>query len=201
MNAEQSTSGSPDRAAISSADEASVRQLLARMRAAWERGDGAAFGALFSEDARYVTAPGERLVGRRAIAESHRRVFASVLRNTHLGRNYPVQLQPITSDVVLIHAAGAVLFPREPEADVAPNGLMTIVAARRGGGWQFVSFNNTPTGRWRNIRFLWRYLASRTGAFRAEWSKAREYMLEEKRRNIASWREASSREATGRRGH
>jgi len=175
----------------SQAAEAAVRDLLRRMREAWESGDGEAFGALFSDDARYVTAPGERLVGRKAIADSHQRIFATLLKDTHLGRGYPVDLHPLTADVVLVHATGAVLFLGETEADVAPNGLMTLVAAQRNGAWQFVSFNNTPTGRGRNIKFLWRYLLARTWPLRGEWSRARKHMLEEKQRNIAKWRDTN----------
>jgi hypothetical protein len=50
-----------------------------------------------------------------------------------LGGGYPVQLQSVTPDVVVVHASGAVLFAGEDEAKVPPNGLLTMVAARRGG--------------------------------------------------------------------
>lgn len=174
MSGESSASNPVDAITLSPTDEASLRDLLSRMSDAWERGDAVAYGDLFSEDARYTTAPGERLVGRAAIVESHQRVFDTVLKDTHLGRNYPLQMQPITPDITLIHSTGAVLFPGETDADVAPNGLMTLVAARRNGGWQFVSFSNTPTGRWRTPKFLWRFLISRAARFRGERSKARE---------------------------
>jgi uncharacterized protein (TIGR02246 family) len=45
-------------------DEAAIRSLLGRMRDAWADGDGHAYGAVFAEDARYVNAPRERVVGR-----------------------------------------------------------------------------------------------------------------------------------------
>jgi hypothetical protein len=51
--------------------------------------------------------------------------------------------------------ARAVLFAGEDEAKVPLNGLLTMVAARRGDRWQFVAFSNTPTGRGRNVRSLW----------------------------------------------
>jgi hypothetical protein len=46
----------------------------------------------------------------------------------------------------------------EDEAKVPPDGLLTMVAARRGDRWRFVSFSNVPTGKGRNARFLWRFL-------------------------------------------
>jgi uncharacterized protein (TIGR02246 family) len=134
--------------------------------------------------ATYVNAPGRRGVGRQEIADSHRRIFSSVFKHTCLGQRYPVRLDPITPEVVLVHAGGAVLFAGEDEEKVPPNGLLTMVAAERGGRWHFISFSNTPTGEGRNVRFFWRFLVSRFATFRAEAGKARGYMLEQKRRNI-----------------
>jgi hypothetical protein len=97
---------------------------------------------------------------------------------------YPAELQPVTPNVVLVNGSGAVLFPGESDQGVPPNGLITMVAARDAGSWRFVSFSNTPTGRARNARFLWRYLASRLSIFRAEARKARAHMLAEKQQNM-----------------
>ena len=101
---------------------------------------------------------------------------------------YPVELQPVAPNVVLVHAGGAVLFPGENEQRVAPNGLITMVAVGEAGSWRFVCFNNTPTGSARNIRFLLRYLVSRLSTCRAEARKARAHMLEHKHQNIAAWK-------------
>lgn len=161
--------------------ESGVFELMERMADAWERGDGEAYGALFAEDAQYVTAPGERLHGRRAIAESHQQIFNTFFKRTKVGRNYPMNLRTLTPDVVMVEASGAVLFPNENEADVPPNGLMTLVVKKEGEKWCIVSFQNTPTGPLRNLRFMWRYFLSRLSAFRWEWSKARRHLMAEKR--------------------
>lgn len=172
---------------ITAEDEAAIGALLDRMGESWARGDADAYASVFSEDATYVNAPGQRGVGRQQIADSHRRIFGSVFRHTRLGRRYPVRLEPVTPEVVLIHASGAVLFAGEDEEKVPPNGLLTMVAAKRAGRWQLVCFSNTPTGKGRNVRFFWRFLVSRFATFRAEAGKARRYMLEEKRRNMSTW--------------
>src|SRR5258707_7876022 len=52
-------------------DEAAVRRLLERMDDAWARGDGNAYASVFSENASYLAATGQRVAGRREIAESH----------------------------------------------------------------------------------------------------------------------------------
>jgi uncharacterized protein (TIGR02246 family) len=141
--------------------EDAVRAVMARLREAWERGDGQAYASLFSEDAQYVTAPGERMRGRKSIANSHQEIFNTFFKETKLGQGYPSSLRRITPDVVLVESAGSVLFPGESESKVAPNGLMTLVVVRQDNAWRIVSFQNTPTGKWRKARFLWRYLLSR----------------------------------------
>jgi len=172
---------------MNSETEGAVTNVMGRLRDAWERGDGEAYGRLFSEDAQYVTAPGERMHGRKAISESHQRIFDTFFKGTRLGRDYPFSTREIRPDVVLVESAGSVLFPGEREQSVAPNGLMTMIVAKVDAGWQIVSFQNTPTGRFRSLRFIVRYALSRLVAFRAEWSKARRHMLEEKKRNMAKW--------------
>jgi uncharacterized protein (TIGR02246 family) len=118
---------------LAAEDEAAIRALLDRLGEAWARGDGQAYASVFSEDATFDNAPGQRVVGRQGIAASHQQIFDSVLTHTRLGGGYPVQLQSVTPDVVVVHASGAVLFAGEDEAKVPPNGLLTMVAATRGG--------------------------------------------------------------------
>lgn len=181
-----------DEIRIPSEDEAAIRGLLDRMGEAWAGGDGDAYASVFSEDASYVAATGQRTVGRQEIAESHQRIFDSVFKGTRLGRGHALRLQPITPDVVIVHGSGAVLFTGEKEETVAPNGLLTMVAARQGASWQFVCFTNTPTGKGRNARFFWRFLVSRLAMFRSEAAKGRRHMLEEKQRNMARWQGSRS---------
>jgi uncharacterized protein (TIGR02246 family) len=173
-------------------DDDAIRALLGVMSDAWCRGDGQEYASVFSEDATYVNAPGRRLVGRQSIAAFHQRDFDGLLKDTRLGA-YPYEIQWLTPDVALVHAAGTVLFRGENESDVSPNGLLTLVALRGGGRhWEFVSFSNTPTGKGRNMKFLLRYIRSRFAAFGEESSKARKHMLQEKETNMASWEKRKS---------
>jgi uncharacterized protein (TIGR02246 family) len=73
--------------------EDAVRAVMARLREAWERGDGQAYASLFSEDAQYVTAPGERMRGRKSIADSHQEIFNTFFKETKLGHGYPSSLR------------------------------------------------------------------------------------------------------------
>lgn len=178
---------------ISPGDRAAIAELLQQMRTAWADGDGESYAALFTADAHYVNAPGQRVVGAHAIGQSHQQIFDTVLHNTHLGEDYPQELESIADGVVLLHTSGAVLFAGEGEMEVSPNGLMTMLLVKRDCGWRIHSFTNTPTGRLRNVKFLVRYLKSRLHPFTAEWRKARRHMLDEKHRNIAEWQKVNRR--------
>jgi uncharacterized protein (TIGR02246 family) len=180
------TMTTPGTTMLAEADHTAISDLLAQMRTAWEQGDGQAYGASFTEDAHYVNAPGQRVIGAAAIAATHQHVFETFFKNTHLGSQYDNEIQPIAPGVVLIHSSGSVLFPGETESKVAPNGLMTMLVVKRDGAWKIASFTNTQTDKARNAKFLWRYAKSRTHPFTAEWSKARRHMLDEKRRNMGS---------------
>ncbi|WP_186382341.1 SgcJ/EcaC family oxidoreductase [Amycolatopsis rhizosphaerae] len=129
-------------AGLTKEDEAALHELLHTMEDAWAHGDGAGYAAAFTDDARYVTQSGIRCVGRRAIAESHQKLFDSDFQGTRLDVA-PMEFQPVASNVVLLHGSGTVLFPGEGPR-IRPTGLLTVVAVNDGDAWHFASFSNTP---------------------------------------------------------
>ena len=149
--------------ALSPDDESAIDDILRQMNEGWRNGDGEAYAAPFAEDADYITAPGERVGGRREIAESHQRIFDSFFKGTRLAGRVR-SLRRIAPDVVLAQMEGAVLFPGESDAAVPPNGFVSLVILKEAGAWRIVHFQNTPTGRWRTLRFLLRFLRSRVWA-------------------------------------
>jgi uncharacterized protein (TIGR02246 family) len=140
--------------------EATINDLLRQLSESWQRGDGAAFGAPFAEDAEYITATGDHLHGRQAIAELHQRIFDGIFKNSRLGGQLKT-MRCISPDVVLVQSVGGILFAGEADSAVEPNGIATTVIAKQEGTWRIVSFQNTPTGRHRRLRFLFRILKSR----------------------------------------
>lgn len=124
--------------------DADILELLSEMKAAWARGDGAGYAAACTDDARYVTASGLRIVGRQAIAAAHQRIFDTALRGTHLDIDDPLDVQPIAPNAALVHASGAVRFPAENEQPPRTTGMLTMLAVHDGDGWRFASFTNTP---------------------------------------------------------
>ena len=122
------------------ADEFAVRDLFAELLAAWGRGDGQAYGALFTDDADYVAFDGSITKGRRAIAETHQRLFDTWLKGTRLVGQID-SLRFLDADAAVIVANGGTLM-RGKVRPVRPS-AQTLVAAKRDGEWRFVSFQNT----------------------------------------------------------
>ena len=96
------------------ADEQAVRDLFRLLLDAWGRGDGAAYGALFTEDADYVAfdssnpaAPGDR--------REHQRLFDTWLKGTRLVGSQIDGLRFLGPDVALVHASGGTIFPGQKD--------------------------------------------------------------------------------------
>ncbi|MEV6583261.1 SgcJ/EcaC family oxidoreductase [Streptomyces sp. NPDC051582] len=65
-------------------DTAAVRALLQRSAAAWADGDGAAYGACFTEDATDLTYIGTLYRGSAEIGRAHQALFDGFLKGTRL---------------------------------------------------------------------------------------------------------------------
>ncbi|NUW35445.1 SgcJ/EcaC family oxidoreductase [Nonomuraea sp. SMC257] len=66
------------------ADTAAIRALLQETVEAWGRGDGAAYGAQFTDDATDVTFVGTVYQGGEEIGRAHQALFDSFLKGTRL---------------------------------------------------------------------------------------------------------------------
>src|SRR5687768_4423506 len=92
------------------ADEQAVRDLFRRLLEAWGRGDGDAYGALFTEDADYVAFDGSSRRGTEAIGAEHQQLFDTWLKGTRLVGQID-SLRFLGPDVALVHASGGTIFP------------------------------------------------------------------------------------------
>ncbi len=146
---------------LSTEDEKAISSLLDKLTSSWADGDGESYGSVFTEDAHYIDAPGYLVIGSKTIAERHQNIFVTFFKNTRIDGKYKTILRPLTPDVVLVHGQGTVLFPGESEKNACPNGIMTVCIVKRNGQWQIASFQNTPTGKWRKIKFMLRFFKSK----------------------------------------
>jgi uncharacterized protein (TIGR02246 family) len=122
-----------------------ITAVLTRLAAAWNAGDGTAYGAEFAEDATYVTFTGEVLRGRTAIAEVHQFLFDGPLRGSRMSGTGAGEVRMITDDVahVLIDGAGGVRLEGQEELPDERVSTVSFVLRRAGADWTVAAFQNT----------------------------------------------------------
>ncbi len=109
---------------------------------AWDRGDGEAYGACFTEDADYVTFQGDHLQGRRAIADTHQELWNSVLRGSTLEGEIK-KIHFITPELAIFHGLGAVKLKWQKTAPKKRDSINTNVAIKQNGEWKIAAFQNS----------------------------------------------------------
>ncbi|MBV9418151.1 MAG: SgcJ/EcaC family oxidoreductase, partial [Alphaproteobacteria bacterium] len=70
-------------------DEQAIHAIVQSMEAAWNRGDGDGFAAHMSDDADFIDVLGRHHTGRKAIAEGHKGIFATIYKGSVV--NYTVE--------------------------------------------------------------------------------------------------------------
>lgn len=121
-----------------------IEDLFDRHRDAWNRGDGAAYGATFAADATYVSWLGTLYRGGEDIGRSHQALFDSYLKHTRM-----------TVEILDIRHYGpdaAVVTTRGDVARKSPRRLtkvQTYTVVRQDGEWRIAAFQNTKHARLR----------------------------------------------------
>jgi uncharacterized protein (TIGR02246 family) len=134
-------------------DRVEIAQLTRKMTAAWNRGDGEAFGRLFTDDCDCIAFDGTHLKGRAENIRHHQALFDTVLRGSRaLFEGWP-EIRFVAPDVAVMHAFGSVLLPWQDAVTPKRRSNQTYVAVRRPEGWRITAFHNTryrpmrvPTG-------------------------------------------------------
>ena len=142
----------PDARSVDVADERAVRDLFRQLLDAWGRGDGAAYGALFAEDAEYIAFDGSNRRGTRAIGTEHQQLFDTWLKGTRLVGQIDT-LRFLGPEVALLRTTGGTIFPGRQDNRGRRPSIQTLVAVKRDGVWRFTAFHNTRVVR-RNA-FQW----------------------------------------------
>ena len=118
-----------------------VRALYRQLMAAWARGDGAAYGQLFTADADYIAFDGSHTRGSAEIGSSHQALFDTWLKGTRLIGDITA-VRELDLNVVLAHAIGGTIMPGRVRASSSRDSIQTLVAVRREDGWRFTAFHN-----------------------------------------------------------
>ena len=129
-------------------DEAGLRSIFQDQEAAWNRGDGVAFAAAFSEDSDFINVPGDLVQGRTMIATRHGAILAGPLKGSH----NTISIRTVTvvkTDLVIVEADHSTSdFHSLPPGIVATTpGLlktrMTYIAKQQNGKWLIAFAQNS----------------------------------------------------------
>jgi uncharacterized protein (TIGR02246 family) len=126
--------------------EAAIRGVVQALAEAWNRQDWIALATLFTEDAEYVTATGDRLVGRARIRQglsaraTARAGPAEVSINEH-------SVRLLRSDIGVVLCGWRMAAAASPRGDRARAraGILTLVLTDGVDGWRIETLHNTDT--------------------------------------------------------
>jgi uncharacterized protein (TIGR02246 family) len=128
-------------ASLSESDRAAIDAVAASLEAAWNAGDGEAFGAAFTDDADFVNIRAEHMRSRVVIAEGHTGIFRSIYAGSRT-RQSVESARLLTDDVALAHVTSVLDAPTGPLAG-RHVGRYSMVLLRTPDGWRIASFHNT----------------------------------------------------------
>jgi uncharacterized protein (TIGR02246 family) len=118
-----------------------VDELLDGLVAAWNAGDVDTYMTHFQPDIDFVDVLGRYLHGHAAVADIHRRNFASIHRGSRLAM-HRVHVTPLGGDVALAVTSSTIQVPAGPLAG-GGGATQTILLHRADGCWRIRAFHNT----------------------------------------------------------
>lgn len=125
-----------------SAEEASLRDLYARLLGAWNAQDGDAFAACFAPDGTSIGFDGSTIEGQAEIRTHLRTIFAD-----HQTGRYVVKVRAVRAlaeDVALLRAVSGMIPAGQSTVAPQVNALQTLLATRQDDAWRIILFQNTP---------------------------------------------------------
>jgi uncharacterized protein (TIGR02246 family) len=135
------------------ADETAIKALRRQMIDGWNRGSGAAFAEVFTEDGDFVAFDGIRFRGRQEIASTLQQYFDGIMNGSRLAGQVK-SLRFLSSDVAVINAIGGTLMPGDSRARPEQEFNQTLVAVKRDGQWRFAAFHNSRAWKMEQQRLL-----------------------------------------------
>jgi uncharacterized protein (TIGR02246 family) len=121
------------------------REIVDAFASALNMKDPGRLGALFSEDAVFVSVTGAVMQGRKGIIDGHAVAFAGPLADSTFRFDSITEL-PVTADVSVLHLHGIRERPSDaPTTTGAANTTVFQLVVRQGGeGWLAVAASNVP---------------------------------------------------------
>ena len=119
-----------------------IEAALARLSAAWDAGDAAAYANEFTDDASYVIYAGIVYDARDAIERGHVPVFERWQKGSRM-RMRVLRVRLLADDFAVVLTEGGIGKGRRIPVDK----VQTFVMVRRDGRWQCAAFQNTKKNR------------------------------------------------------
>ncbi|HYM05166.1 MAG TPA: SgcJ/EcaC family oxidoreductase [Terriglobales bacterium] len=122
-------------------DEQALHDIPKQFETAWNRYDSVSLAALFAEDATFIHIFGGQLDGRAAIEASHRIIFDTIYKASHLSVILR-SIRLVRPDVAVVFARMHLKFQEGNQAreiETRP----TLIVVKEQAKWQIVALQNT----------------------------------------------------------
>jgi uncharacterized protein (TIGR02246 family) len=126
----------------SSSDEQARHALYQQLINAWNRGDGHAYGSVFTDDASYVDVTGTHTIGGHVIGISHQKMFQTFLKGSQLTAKITT-IRFLRPDVALLHVLGETSLPGQASSASDRATIETAIVVKDGGKWLLAVLQNT----------------------------------------------------------
>ena len=119
--------------------KAAVGGVLAKLQAAWNKGDAKAVGALFGKEADYVNMAGGHISGADKIAQAHTQLFAG---SKSQAAYRVLKLKPLSPDLVMAYLGQKITVTADgKEQSMATR--PTVLLRKVGANWVIVAMQVT----------------------------------------------------------
>lgn len=115
--------------------------VLHQLEQAWNRADGAAFGAAFTEDADFVDIRGDHHQGRAAIAHGHQAIFESIYAGSTV--RYELDAARAVAPGCIVAVGSATLDAPGGPLQGIHRSRSTLTLTEQGDRWAVAAFQNT----------------------------------------------------------
>jgi uncharacterized protein (TIGR02246 family) len=137
--------GSPGGEAVpdTAADQAAIRDVMARGAEAFNRGDAPAAAAVYASDADLVNVRGDHLRGQAEIERGLARALATRYKGARMTRG-EVDIRFLRPDVALAYVTNEIAVAGEGGATTVHREIGLRVFVKEGGTWRIAALHNTP---------------------------------------------------------
>jgi uncharacterized protein (TIGR02246 family) len=132
------------------AERRAIFELRNALQDAWNRGDAAGYGSLFTDDADFVAWTGAYGRGRQAIEDAHRRLFDGPLAGSRMvlvdddsQSATPDSLRFVRPGAAIMVVSGVVTLADQIATGPDHESVQTFVLIKNGNRWRVTAFHNT----------------------------------------------------------